>query len=35
LLSDRILVMRDGRLVAEAAGEQASQEMVGSYVLGL
>jgi len=35
LLSDRILVMRDGRLVAEAAGEHASQEMVGSYVLGL
>jgi ABC-type sugar transport system ATPase subunit len=35
LLSDRILVMRDGRLVAEAAGELTSQEMVGGYVLGL
>jgi ABC-type sugar transport system ATPase subunit len=35
LLSDRILVMRDGQLVAEVAGDQASQEMVGGYVLGV
>jgi len=35
LLSHRILVMRDGRLVAEVAGDQASQELVGAYVLGL
>ena len=34
LLSDRILVVRDGRLVAELAGDQANQEMVGGYVLG-
>ena len=35
LLSDRILVMRDGRIVAEAQADQANQELVGSYVLGL
>jgi ABC-type sugar transport system ATPase subunit len=35
LLSHRILVMRDGRLVAEVAGDQASQELVGGYVLGV
>ena len=35
LLSHRILVMRDGRLVAEVAGDQASQEMLGGYVLGV
>ena len=35
LLSNRILVVRDGRLVAEVAGDQASQEMVGGYVLGV
>jgi rhamnose transport system ATP-binding protein len=35
LLSHRILVMRDGRLVAEVAGDQASQEVIGGYVLGV
>jgi ABC-type sugar transport system ATPase subunit len=35
LLSDRILVMRDGRVVAELKADQADQELVGSYVLGL
>jgi len=35
LLSDRILVMRDGRVVAELNADQANQELVGSYVLGL
>ncbi len=35
LLSDRILVMRDGGLVAEVKADQANQELVGSYVLGL
>jgi len=35
LLSDRILVMRDGRVVAELKSDQADQELVGSYVLGL
>jgi rhamnose transport system ATP-binding protein len=35
LLSDRILVMRDGRLVVEMPADQANQETVGSYVLGL
>jgi len=35
LLSDRILVMRDGRVVAEVKADQANQELVGSYVLGL
>jgi ABC-type sugar transport system ATPase subunit len=35
LLSDRILVMRDGRMVAEVKADEANQELVGSYVLGL
>ena len=35
LLSDRILVMRDGRMVAEVKADEANEELVGSYVLGL
>jgi ABC-type sugar transport system ATPase subunit len=34
-LSDRILVMREGHLVAETPADQANQETVGRYVLGL
>jgi ABC-type sugar transport system ATPase subunit len=35
LLSDRILVMRDGRVVTEVKAEDANQEQVGRYALGL
>lgn len=33
-LSDRVIVVRDGRIVLECAGEEATQEKIASYSLG-
>jgi len=33
-MSDRILVMHEGRLVAELAGEQATQEQIMRFATG-
>jgi general nucleoside transport system ATP-binding protein len=35
MLSDRILVIFEGRLVGEITGEEATPELVGSYMMGL
>ena len=34
-ISDRIIVMREGRIVAQLDGNQADQETVVSYALGV
>jgi rhamnose transport system ATP-binding protein len=33
-MSDRVLVMREGRIVAEFSREKATQEAVGSAMMG-